>query len=579
MCGWDPHAIKGDRSDGRYCYEVVAYTKEEVEENFGKDVLKTVRPSKGLDGFDWSYSYDEQDYYIFCEFYERITKKVHTVLLSDGRSLKKSEYIKELDNWDKPFEVPPVIVGEKKDGLDITIWKYTFHEYEIIEACETIYKYLPIGRAQGGSVKLDGIDGRGKRDKIRSYVHNLYGLQILKNTSAQSLAFRLENMISHNLMMEKSTIIPDQTQALVNNQIPNVIIWNARPQMSDGNIEQSPPPMIIQPPPIPEVIVATMQNTSMDMRRALGVLESNSVPGGNIASNTLQMAYSQETRVAYPWKKAYEDILNWIGMQLVDLIPKVFKTPTTIPIISRDGQRSFAQLNHVGNPDSVFMNFNPKDFNIKISAGANSEILKQVGMNQMMELSHTFPTFNKFIDQKCLPDIIENIDIKNKGSWVIKYQEFVDQQKEAQAHAAQNVPMDPVKAQLQIAQMEQQSKMQIASMQEQSKDKDRQLEAAKISGDLQNDNRKTDMTLIQTISKVKESEVSAAVRQQEADAKNIHSAVSLVKSLAESKTANRMEHQKMMHEHSLKDKDHAHSLELAQRNKPEVQEVVDEVRI
>src|SRR5690606_22951343 len=122
---------------------------------------------------------------------------------------------------------------------------------------------------------------------------------------------------------------------------------------------------------------------------------------------------SQETRVSYPWKKAYEDIMNWIGMQLADLIPKVYRTPTTIPIITRDGKRSFVQLNKVGDENSIMMDFNPKDFNIKISAGANAEILKQVGMNQMIELSHTYPTFNKFIDQECMPELIEGLDIPN----------------------------------------------------------------------------------------------------------------------------------------------------------------------
>lgn len=531
MCGWDPHAVKGDRSDGRYCYEIAAYTKDEVEEIFGEDILKNLKPSNSLEGFDWSYSYNGQEYYLFCEFYERTTKKVHTVLLSDGRSIKKSDYLKELNNWDKPFEVPPVIVGEKKDGKEVTIWQYTFHESDVIYACETIYKYLPIGRAQGGNVRLEGIDGRGKKDKIRSYVHNLVGLQVLKNTAAQSLAFRLENMISHNLMMEKSTIIPDQTQALINNQIPNVIIWNARPQMQDGSVEQSPPPMIIQPPPVPEVIPMTMSNTSMDMRRALGVLENNSVPGGNIASNTLQMAYSQETRVSYPWKKAYEDILNWIGMQLVDLIPKVFKTPTTIPIITRDGKREFAQLNYVDNPDSVFMNFNPKDFNIKIVAGANAEILKQIGMNQMMEMSRTYPSFMKFIDQECLPQLVENLDIKNKGSWVIKSQEWVEEQKKMQMMQSQNAPMDPVKAQMQIEQAK------IAQKQQEM-----QVNAAVQGERVKLDNRKVDMELIKTLSSVNTDKANQMIAKQKANSENVRSAVDLATKLAAHKSDVRQYH-------------------------------------
>lgn len=570
MCGWDPAAVHSHRGDGKYCFRIFAYTKDQVEEKYGEEAIENIRPQAGIEGFSWSYYQDEEEYYVFCEFYEKEIKKVKTVFLStpfpqnilarlskyspsrDGRKMTMACYKAALIEWENEglLEVPPIPVQEKMADK-IKICKYIFNEAKIISYEDTDYAHLPIIRAQGGSVKLEDNLGANKRDKCRSFVHNLVGIQMLKNTAAQGVAYEIENTVAHKWLMEYETVIPEQMQQLINNQIPSVLLWQSRPRRADSQSEAYPEPQPVVRPPVPEIIPQTFYETSVAMRRMMGTIENNNVPGGNIASDTLKMAYTQESRAAYPWWQGFESFLNRLGTCYMDLIPKIFKTPTTIPIINIDGKRDFVSINDVNDPNSVFMDFSPNDFNIEITAGVNAEVLRQTGMNQIMELSRTFQGFNRFIDTECQPELIENIDIKNKGSLVMKSQEWQQKQAQMAQLSAQNAPLDPAKAQLQIAQM---NMMQ--------KEKDRQLEAAKVSAEIQNDNRKTDADIIKTMSQVKNEAVSATVRQQEVDAKNLHTAVSLVSSLAKQKSDSRQFHTKLAHEHKMKSMEHEHSKEM-----------------
>lgn len=573
MCGWDPTAVESHKGDGKYCYRIFAYTKDQAIDHYGEEVVDNISPQAGIEGFCWSYLQDDEPYYIFCEFYEEERRKVKTVRLSypfpkiiidrlsrynpskDGLKMTMTCYKAALIEWENEgyIEVPPIVVQEKM-GEEIKICQYILNENKIIEYSDTDYKYLPIIRFQGGSIKLEDSLGYNKRERVRSFVHNLVGIQMLKNTAAQGVAFEIENTVAHKWMMEYETVIPQQREALINNQIPSVLLWQSRPRRGDNQTEAYPPPQPVVRPAVPEIIPQTFYETSVAMRRMMGTMENTNVPQGNIAGNTLQMAYTQESRASYPWRQGFEAGLNRLGTMYMDLIPKIFTTPMTIPIITKDGKRDYVSINQKNDPNSVMMNYDPKQFNIEISAGVNAEVLKQVGMNQIMEFSRTFRGFNEFIDQECQPELIENIDIKNKGALVMKSQEWQKKQQIRQQQMTQNAPLDPAKAQLQIA-----------SMNMQQKEKDRQLEAAKISAEIQNDNRKTDADIMKTMAQVRTEAMSATVRQQEVDAKNLHNAVSLVGSLAKQKSDSRQTHHKMDHEYRMKKMDHEHARDMAEK--------------
>src|SRR5690606_7901935 len=149
----------------------------------------------------------------------------------------------------------------------------------------------------------------------------------------------------------------------------------------------------------------------------------------------------------------------------------------------------------------------------------------------------TYPTFNKFIDQECMPELIEGLDIPNKGSIVMKSQTWLENQQKMQEMAAQNAPIDPIKAQ-----------MQIEAAKIQQKNQEMQINAAVQSAKIQQDNRKVDMELIKTLSSVKSNEAAQLASKQKAQSENVRSAALLATQLAKHSSDIRQNHHKMIKE-------------------------------
>ena len=531
MCGWDPAAVESHRGDGKYCYKIFAYTKDQAQERFGADTVAKISPQFGISGFSWSYYQDGEPYYLFCEFYDIETKAVTTAQLSNGTVIKKADYKDFVTQWENENfdDLAPVIVRERRDYVH-SIWQYIFNETTMISCSETDYKYLPLVRFEA-AVTMEDTRGANKRSMCRSFVHNLVDVQRLKNTAMQGVAFEIENTMTHKMMMEYSTVIPEQTDQLINNQVPNVILWQSKPNRQEDPNETYPQPQIVARPPVPAIIEQTYLNTSTVMDKVMGAMDQRTMGKGNIAHDTLQSAYVHESKISYPYKQAYLQGINRCCTILMDLIPKVFRTPTSLPVVTRDGKRAFISINQPQDPHTIMMDFRPKDFNVEIAAGPNSEVLKQVGMNQVVELSRTFKGFNQFIDQECKDDLIENLDIKNKGSMEMKLQAWKQKQQQIAARAVQNPPADPVQAQLQI------ESAKIAERQQES-----QLDAEVKAAQLQMQNRKLDIDLIKALSKVKTDEMNNLVKQAEIHAEDVRSAAMAAAKLAQHQSETRRYH-------------------------------------
>lgn len=552
MCGYDPASLESNGSDGEYCFKLVAYSKQKAINLYGENVIKGIKPSYSVQGLSWTYKDVDEEYYIFCDYYEKKTKKVNTVLLSNGAKILKSEYKKALLEWDKQgnMEQAPVVVQERKDGVETTICKYTLNDNKIVCYEETDYKYFPLFRFRC-SVAMSDDTGSNKHDMNKSYVHNLVGQQKLKNTAMQGVAFEIINTMPHKFIMELDTIEETQMDALIDNQIPSVVIWKSKRKGMNSNDEPLPAPQIIARPPVPQIIPTTIDQTSMSMMRIMGAMDQN-VQRNNVSGEAMDAGAIKSSKGSNPWWQAYIQGMNHAGTIFMDMIPKTLKTPTTIPIINLQGKKSFVSINDKSNPDSVMMNFKPTDFNIEISAGVNAEVMKRVSLNQMITMSKVSPNFAAFIDQKCMPEFIDNLDVRNKDTMVIKGEEWQEQMVEKAKKEAENKPMDPVQA-----------TMQIENAKLQQKQQELQVNTAIKGAEIDQKNRDTDIEFMKILSEIKSSQLEAAAKQDRAHSENVRSTVDLALGMVKHKNDARENHMSRAHEARMKSKDQDHAREMA----------------
>lgn len=56
LIGFDPLATKSHKGDGRYCFELYPLTREQFENQFGKEIAEEIKCRSSLGEFDWSYN-------------------------------------------------------------------------------------------------------------------------------------------------------------------------------------------------------------------------------------------------------------------------------------------------------------------------------------------------------------------------------------------------------------------------------------------------------------------------------------------------------------------------------------------
>ena len=140
----------------------------------------------------------------------------------------------------------------------------------------------------------------------------------------------------------------------------------------------------------------------------------------------------------------------------VDLMPKYYTTPRSIPIVDEDGRRHFVKINQ---PDGLPMDFDSNTLNVAVKAGASFQIQKSRTIMMVKEMMGMSPLFAQFIAEKGLNFVLDNMEGKGieqlkalTDEWLQQYQ----QEKQAAQQAAQQNPA-AIKAQTDMAKLQQQS--------------------------------------------------------------------------------------------------------------------------
>jgi hypothetical protein len=470
LCGFDPLAQLPHKGDGSFCFELYPRLKTDFEKEYPDVDVSKLSFTKNIQGFNWSYKNERDDIILICDYYEKEMVKKKIVQLVNGKVMYAEDYKDFVEEWDSMgfIEAAPEIMGEPRETEITTIKRFRFIENTILEEKKTNFKMLPLVFVDGNSMMLRHPNDNAVEQKCRPYVYNARGIQKLKNFAGQSLANEFENMIQHKFKVAKEAIPleEDYMQAYRDVQQADVLVYNSFNELQPD--KQLPPPEVIQRAAIPPELVNTFVGADNMTQNILGNFDMDiaKMNSSQISGVAVVEAATLNNSAAMPYIVGFLQGLNRISEIIIDLIPKYFRTPRTIPIVLPDGSKGFEKVNEEGKPNLQYAN---NALNVRVEAGVNFSVQRSKALSQIIALMQASPLFAQFMNQEGLEILLDNIEIKGIDTikemakqWQEQMRKVQQQQLEAQANQG-NPALEKIKLeQAKLAQKGQENSSKLA---------------------------------------------------------------------------------------------------------------------
>lgn len=522
LCVFDPLARTSHKGDGRFCAELYPMTKEEFEDKFGVDALKDMKFTRSLSGFDWSFQNEQEEIVLVCDYYEKQNKRETILKLTNGHSVTAKEYDRFLAEWEERgmIEQPPAVVKKRKTMVE-KIVRYRFCESMLLDVTETDYKYLPLVFVDGNSVNLK--EGGSYMQMTRPYVYHAMGIQRLKNLAGQSLGNELENTIQHKFIVAVESVPEKYLNAYQNVQKADTLMYKHFLDSKNPDVVL-PPPREVMRTPIPPQIAETFRMSDEMTQIILGSYDGAAGQNnGQMSGIAFARSAIQSNNASVPFIVGYIKGLNRVAQIIVDLIPKYYRTPRSLPVLLPDGKREYFEINKKG---SLYMDYDPNNLQVKVETGVNFAMQKEIALQTIVSLSQSMPTFGQFFAQKGLQTLLDNIEIRG----------IDDLKEKAVEYEKEQAQMQQMQQQMQMKQVQQQAQQQAMAMQQAKKElqspTQAQIEIMAIqeksridSANLEIKERDSETKFLDVMSKIRNADVQNELKMAEIDAENTRTAV------------------------------------------------------
>ena len=454
LCGFDPLARESHKGDGHFCFELFPMEKSDFQHKYPDVDIEKLKFVRSMEGFNWSYKNEMDEIVLICDYYERKISKVKIYKLADNRSMSKEEYDNMIAKWDQIVQ-PPAVTEERYTDKN-TIVRYRVIEDQVLEYKETDFRYLPLVFIDGNSIISRNPNDQSVQQLCRPYVYNAQGIQKLKNFAGQTLANELENMIQHKFMVAKESIPTeeDYLQAYRDVQQADVLVYNYMNELAPD--KPLPPPQVVQRVNIPQEVINTFVGADNMTQNILGSFDMDIAKMNNSQTSGIALieGATLNNSAAMPYIVGFLQGWNRIAEIIIDLIPKYFKTPRTMPIIKADGKRDYVKTNQ---PQGIEIKYGENALNVRVEAGVNFSVQKSKALNQIIALMQVSPLFGQFINTEGLDILLDNIEIKGIEEIKEKADNWMQQMKKMQAQQQNQPNPEMMKAQIEQAKLQQKS--------------------------------------------------------------------------------------------------------------------------
>ena len=537
LCGFDPMARMSHKGDGQFCYELFPKTKEEFEKDYPDVDISSVSYTRQGDGFSWTYQQNQTDILMLCDYYEKKKIRYKLLMLSNGQTVTKDEFdqieieIQEQIMLGNVGAVMPVVVNTRWTE-EYIICRYRLIGDQVIDYIELKdFTYLPL-------IFVDGNSALIRNEQVtRPYVYNAMDAQRLKNFAGISLANELENVEQHQWLAPAEGIPIEQKDPWTSPNQPGVLLYN--PKDSEGN--PLPPPNPIPRQPIPAEIPATFAQADTSIQNILGSYDASlGINNNQLSGVAIVEGATQSNAAAMPYIMNFLAALNQAAQIILDMLPKYYVTPRTVPVVDSKGRRSYQMINQPSVENSVNIDYPQNTLEVSVEPGVNFEVQKNRAMQTITQLMGASEGFNAMMNQGGLPILCKNLSIKGSSELVELAEQFTEQQQQqqqaAQAQAQQGNNNNPEMMKLSLQQQQVQQSQQRIEMENQYKTAEIQLKNAQLS--LKQEQIRNDR--LQLLLTEKETDQDNAVQLTKAQTERLSNLANL-----------ELKHQDQVHRHSM----------------------------
>lgn len=466
MCGFDPLAQQVTKCDGAFSFEIIPMTEEAFEARYNTKPDGT--NGSNLGDYSWSFQQGNQKIILVCEMYVKKVSPKSLVYLANNVTMLETDYNKAVKEWSTArIEQPPRIVKKRRAPMT-TVCRYEFTSNKIMDYSETTWRNLPHIFVDGNSMMLRlGGHSSDMIQYTRSYFYHATGAQVLKNIAGQTLANELEGLVQSKFIAPLEGIPEQYIDAYTNIQKPSNLIYRAF--MQDG-VTQIPPPMPVDRPGMPQEVLATFVQSDQTIQNILGAFNTQlGVNNNDISGAAIVEAMTQSNGSGMPYIVNFMLAWNQVAEIYLDLFPKIYMTPRTLPIMDNMRNPQTVPINGFGG-QGISTQYSPNALNVEVEAGMNFEVQKNRSVMQMQALAQAFPSLAELINTKGLPILLDNLDFRG----VDTLKQLATEMLQEQAQQKQQGQQQPNPLTL---------KMQDLAMRNQHKMADLQLDAQKLKQD------------------------------------------------------------------------------------------------
>ena len=489
LCGFDQIARYSHKGDGRFCFELFPRQIDEFKEEFPKINTDKITFNRQFAGFNWSYLNGNEKILIVCDYYKKKKRDVKILELSNNKVMTVKEYEEMAAEWDRVgmIEQMPQPKGKMRWTQLETVCRYRCVESEVIEYTETDFTFFPLVFFDGNSIMLRNPKTSGAVQQMtRPYVYHAKGAQKLKNFAGITLANEMENIVQHKFLVAKEALPKemDWLAAYKDMQKPSNMVFNA---FFEQNPEQPIPNPIreIQRVPTPPEVVQTFASTDALVQNILGSYDASlGINDNQLSGVAIVEAATQSNAAAKPYIVGFLQGLQRIAEIIVDLIPKYYTTPRTIPVMGIDGKADYVKINQ---DQGVDMFYDTNVLNVKVEAGVSFQIQKSRALQQLIALQQASPLFAQFMNEKGLSVLLDNIEIRGIDQLKMMVedwqQELAKQKQMMQQQQQQEMQNNPMVMRNKIDMAKLQQKGQEIQQKGQIHDKQFQLDIMQLKND------------------------------------------------------------------------------------------------
>lgn len=379
---YDPDCQEPDYSDAKYCFVVADIERELFKSEYPKAVAGTTDfISTGDTPPDWQ----TDDYVRVAEWFNVEEKDGCLYLLSNGQTL----LTKTKEDGIKAAQAAGLTIQNKRDTkIREVVWrKITWCDE--LEKSLWPGKYIPIIPVLGNDMDLDG------KRLLTGMVYDAMDAQRMYNywstaeTELIALAPKSPWLIAEGQMEGYETIW----------QNANTMNYSHLPYKPTSlNGTPVPSPQRIQSEPPINAMIQAIAQADNNMKATTGIYDASLGSRSNETSGKAILARQREGDVSnFHYIDNLSRAIRFLGVQLIDLIPKIYDAPRVVRIIGEDEVAKTVKINQpTGETDAngleKIYDLTAGKYDVVVNVGPSFSTKRQESADAMISLIQSDPS-------------------------------------------------------------------------------------------------------------------------------------------------------------------------------------------